>query len=43
MNRRRFIWLSAGVLLLAIGLWRNETLFVWQRAVQICLGCIGIG
>ncbi len=43
MNRRLLIWLFIGVVLLAAGLWRNEPLFVWQRAVQICLGCIGLG
>ena len=39
---RNAVFLAALVLLL-IGLLRDETRFVWQRAVQICLGCIGIG
>ena len=32
-----------GFLLLALGLVRGDAHQVWLRAVQICLGCIGIG
>ena len=32
-----------GIVLLAFGLLRGEAYQVWLRAVQICLGCIGIG
>jgi len=32
-----------GLLLLALGLVRGDAHQVWLRAVQICLGCIGIG
>ena len=31
------------VLLLLIGILRGEARMVLQRAIQICLGCIGIG
>jgi hypothetical protein len=32
-----------GFLLLALGLVRGDAHQVWLRAVQVCLGCIGIG
>lgn len=32
-----------GALFLLLGLVRGEPYQVWLRAVQICLGCIGIG
>ena len=35
--------LIIGSLLLVFGLLRGEAHSVWLRAVQICLGCIGIG
>lgn len=34
---------AAGVVLLLAGLLRGEARLVLQRAIQICLGCIGIG
>jgi hypothetical protein len=39
---RRFV-MASGVALLLIGLLRGEARLVLQRAIQICLGCIGIG
>lgn len=33
----------AGVLLMGIGIWRDEASIVFQKAVRICLECIGIG
>lgn len=39
----RILIFVLGFLLLGIGLWRNETLFVLRRAIIICLGCIGLG
>lgn len=33
--------LGAG--LMAFGLWRGEGLVVMQKAIRICLECIGIG
>lgn len=39
------VWLVLliGILFLILGLMRGEPYQVWLRAVQICLGCIGIG
>jgi hypothetical protein len=39
----RILVLALGFLLLGMGLWRDETLFVLRRAILICMGCIGIG
>lgn len=33
----------AGVFLMGIGIWRDEATIVFQKAVRICLECIGIG
>lgn len=33
----------AGVLLILLGIWRNEVAVVLTKAVNICLECIGIG
>lgn len=35
--------LSVGVVFLALGIWRNENTIVMQKAINICLECIGIG
>lgn len=38
------LWvLLLGALFLMLGFARGEPYQVWLRAVQICLGCIGIG
>ncbi len=37
------ICLASGIALLLLGLLRGEARLVLQRAIQICLGCIGIG
>lgn len=39
----RFVVLAAAVLSIAAGLFRQEHLEVMQKAVKICLECIGIG
>ncbi len=39
----RFSVLVLSVALIGIGLWRREPLEVLQKAVTICLECIGIG
>lgn len=35
--------LSVGVVFLALGIWREENSIVVQKAINICLECIGIG
>ncbi|MDD2295255.1 MAG: CD1871A family CXXC motif-containing protein [Eubacteriales bacterium] len=37
------ILLGAGILFLVIGAFRGEVLVVLQKAVIICLECVGIG
>lgn len=43
LARSRWLYLVFGAALLLIGLLRGEARLVLQRAIQICLGCIGIG
>ena len=39
----RYGLLAAGAAMTALGLWRQEHLEVMEKAVRICLECIGIG
>lgn len=32
-----------GILFMLLGVWRDETITVLQKAIYICLECIGIG
>ena len=32
-----------GVVLMGFGIYRGEMTIVWQKAINICLECIGIG
>ncbi|MBC3516884.1 hypothetical protein H8K20_10800 [Neobittarella massiliensis] len=32
-----------GLIMMAVGVWRGEVAVVLQKAVNICLECIGIG
>ncbi len=42
-NVLRICCLSAGIVLTAAGIWRGEASEVLDKAVRICLECIGIG
>lgn len=35
--------IGAGVLCLALGIWRGEMETIFVKAINICLECIGIG
>ena len=39
----RICMLTASALFIGIGIWRQEQLEVMNKAVRICLECIGIG
>lgn len=39
----RAVVIAAGVVLVGIGLWQGQYGIVLQKAVKICLECIGIG
>ncbi len=45
MNKKhlRIILLTMGVVLLILGVIRDEAVSVYTKAVKICLECIGIG
>lgn len=35
--------MAVGLLLIAMGVWREETELVYRKAVNICMECIGLG
>ena len=37
------IMLFVGILFLSVGIFRGESIIVFEKAVNICLECIGIG
>ena len=37
------LMLCAGILLILFGVWRGEAETVFEKAIRICLECIGIG
>ena len=43
ISRIRYLLLTVSLLMIAFGLMRGEQLVVLNKAVNICLECIGIG
>lgn len=35
--------MAAGLLLIAVGVWRGEAEIILRKAIQICMECIGLG
>jgi len=35
--------LAAGIILMVLGVWRGELQLILQKAIVVCLECIGIG
>lgn len=42
-NKAAFILIAVSVILISLGVWREEYMTVLKKAVNICLECIGIG
>lgn len=44
-DRRRvqLLLLGAGILSVCLGVWREEVKTVLQKAITVCLECVGIG
>jgi len=42
-NIIRIFILSAGIVLMGIGIWQGELTAIMRKAVIICFECIGIG
>ncbi len=42
-NRVTVLLLFIGMVFLALGIWRKEYTIVMEKAINICLECIGIG
>lgn len=45
-NSRQYLWLwgtLAGIVFLAVGARQGQFAVIWQKAVMICMECIGIG
>ena len=37
------LMLCVGILLIVLGVWRGEAETVFEKAIRICLECVGIG
>lgn len=42
-NLLSLLFLFLGIVLIALGIQSGENEVVWEKAVKICLECIGIG
>ncbi len=42
-NLMRVGGLTAGAVLIVLGIVRGEPAEIWEKAVRVCLECIGIG
>ena len=43
LKEKGIYFLLAGLLLMGAGLWRGEAAVVLQKAIHVCLECIGLG
>ncbi len=43
MNKPPVLLFLVSLALLALGVWAGEPQSVWQKAVTVCLSCMGIG
>ena len=43
MRKRTICLLAAALLMMGIGLWRGEADVVFQKGINLCLECVGIG
>ena len=39
----RVILMAAGLIMLTYGVWRGEAEIVFNKAIRLCLECVGIG
>lgn len=38
-----WVSLTVGILFMILGMWREEILVLYQKAIYICMECIGLG
>ena len=48
MKRRKvhpvfWIAMTLGLVFMALGIWRDEVVILYQKAIYICMECIGLG
>ena len=42
-TKKAVLFIAAGVILLAVGIFLGDTTVIFRKAVFICMECIGIG
>lgn len=43
IHAKRWLVVGAGLAAILLGVWRQDMLLMWRKAINLCLGCIGIG
>lgn len=38
-----WVSISVGILFMVLGIWRDEVMVLYQKAIYICMECIGLG